>query len=174
MDIWWHKNTQIPSEENYFQMCANKSGSLAAMAAQLGALLGGGNAQQIEALGRFAETIGIAFQIQDDVLNLSQSLGKEYGEDISEGKRTLHIIRTLAVAPEQEKKQLLDILNSHTNDKKLITEAIAIIAKHGSAYAKNKAAELAGEALKHIETLPESDAKRQLKELSQLLISRTF
>ena len=175
MDIWWHKNTEIPTEEHYLQMCASKSGSLAAMAAQLGALLGGGNAQQIEALGRFAETTGAAFQIQDDILNISQSLGKEYGEDITEGKRTLLIIHTIRAAPEQEKLRLLEILNMHAKDKKLLNEAITIITKHGAIeHAKKTATALGEQALNDIETITESEAKGQLKELAKFLINRTF
>lgn len=179
IDIWWHsgKSDRIPTEEEYLQMCANKSGSLACMAAKLGALLGGGNEKQVEALGNFGETVGVVFQVQDDILNISESksLGKEFGEDIKEGKRTLLVIHTLNAAATADKKRLIEILNMHTKDERLLTEAITIIKKHNSIeYAKKTAIQLVEKSWSEIEaTLPESEAKKQLKELAQLVIHRS-
>ncbi|MBI2550246.1 polyprenyl synthetase family protein [Candidatus Woesearchaeota archaeon] len=180
IDIYWHsgKSDRIPTEEEYLQMCANKTGSVASMAAKLGALLGGGSEKQIKALGEFAEAAGVAFQIKDDILNVesSEGIGKGFGDDISEGKRTLLVIHTLNAAPENERQRLLEILNMHTKDEKLLKEAIAIINKHNSIeYAKKAAAQLIEKYWKETEAaLPESEAKNQLKELAQLLISRSI
>lgn len=179
IDIYWHsgKSGKIPTEEEYLQMCANKTGSVACMAAKLGALLGGGSEKQIKALGGFAEAAGVAFQIRDDILNIegAGSIGKEFGDDIKEGKRTLMAIHALNIAATAEKKRLLEILNSHTKDKRLITEAIAVINKHGSVdYARKTATQLMKEAWQEADkVLPESEAKSQLKEFAQLLISRS-
>lgn len=178
-DIWWHsgKPGKVPTEEEYFQMCANKTGSVAEMAAKLGALLGGGTEKQIKALGRFAEAAGVAFQIKDDILNIESSanLGKEYGDDIKEGKMTLLVIHALAEASESEKKRLLEILNMHTSDAMLIAEATAIMKKHGSIeYARKVAAQIAGDVWeKAKESLPESEAKEQLKKMAQMMIKRS-
>ncbi|MBI2141088.1 polyprenyl synthetase family protein [Candidatus Woesearchaeota archaeon] len=179
IDIWWHsgKSERIPSEEEYLQMCANKSGSLACMAAKLGALLGSGSEKQMEALGKFGETVGVVFQIQDDILNISEheSIGKKLGDDIKEGKRTLLVIHALNAAGEAQKTRLFEILNMHTKDDKLLKEAIAIIKSHNSIeYAKKTATRLVQEAWEGAEAaLPDSEAKNQLKELSQLLLSRS-
>jgi len=177
IDIWWHQKTNdVPAEDQYLQVIANKSGSLACMAGQLGALLGGGTDRQIGLLGRFAETTGVVFQIQDDILNISQnqSIGKELGDDIKEGKRTLLVIHTLHQAPAEERERLIEILNMHTSDEKLLREAIDLITKHGSIeYCKKIATQLAEQSWKEIESaLPESEAKKQLKELAELLIHR--
>lgn len=177
IDIYWHsgKSDRIPTEEEYLQMCANKSGSLACIAAKLGALLGGGSERQIQALGQFGEMAGVVFQIQDDILNIAEnsSIGKEFGDDINEGKRTLLVIHTLTVAPENERQRLLEILNMHTKDEKLLKEAIAIINGHNSIeYAKKAAVQLIEKPLKETEAvLPESEAKNRLKELAQLLMN---
>ncbi|MBI2144387.1 polyprenyl synthetase family protein [Candidatus Woesearchaeota archaeon] len=178
IDIWWHsgKSGKIPTLEEYLQMCADKSGSLACMAAKLGALLGGGTDEQVQALGNFAEAGGVVFQIQDDILNLAenQSIGKEIGDDINEGKRTLLVIHTLNVASEAEKKRLLELLDMHTKDEKLLKEAINIIKKHGSIeYAKKTAIGLAEDALKTIdEVLLESEAKKELRALVKLVLNQ--
>lgn len=177
-DIYWHggKSGHIPSEDEYLQMCANKTGSVASMAAQLGALLGGGSDEQTEKLGRFAEAAGVAFQIQDDILNIegAAGIGKEFGDDISEGKRTLLVIHTLKVAPENERQRLLEILNMHTKDEKLLKEAISVIKKSDSiAYAENVARQITEKAWHEIDAmLPESAAKKQLCELADLMLSR--
>ncbi|MFA5247590.1 MAG: polyprenyl synthetase family protein, partial [Candidatus Micrarchaeia archaeon] len=76
-DICWHhgKNSKV-SEEQYLQMCAFKTGTIARLAAKWGAIFSGGTEQQVDAAGKFAESIGVSFQIQDDVLNLLGAEGK--------------------------------------------------------------------------------------------------
>ena len=176
-DIWWHRGKagRVPTWQEYFQMCANKTGSVAAMAAMLGALIGGGTERQIGALGRFAETAGVAFQVQDDILNIEGGIGKGFGDDIKEGKRSLPAIHALNTAHAEEKKRLLEILDMHTNDEMLIREAIAIIRKNGGVeYAGKAAAGLMEKAWENVEpVLPESKTKQKLKEFAQPLVGRS-
>src|SRR4030066_88426 len=77
----------------------------------------------VERLGRFAEALGVAFQIQDDVLDLtSKEFAKKKGgrgQDITEGKRSLILIHTLEKAKAADRKRLTTILNMHTTDKAL-------------------------------------------------------
>ncbi len=111
MDIAWHRslaNADQISEEDYMQMCAYKTGTLARMAAKLAAVIAGADGQLVEKLGHFAESIGIAFQMQDDILDLT---GKEFavkkgclGGDITEGKRSLLVIHTLKTQMIRTKK----------------------------------------------------------------------
>ncbi|MBI3036570.1 polyprenyl synthetase family protein [Candidatus Woesearchaeota archaeon] len=179
IDIWWHsgKSGRIPSEEEYLQMCANKSGSLACMTVKLGALLGGGSNRQVEALGNFGQAAGVVFQIRDDILNIAENnrIGKEFGDDIKEGKRTMLVIHTLNSASKDERERLLAILNMHTKDERLLEEAISIIKKSDSiAHAENVARQITENAWHEVDAvLPESEAKGQLKELAQMLISRS-
>ncbi|MBI2583397.1 MAG: polyprenyl synthetase family protein [Candidatus Aenigmarchaeota archaeon] len=185
MDIAWHNGTANAdriSEEEYLQMCAYKTGTLARMAAKIGAILAGADEKAIEKAGRFAESLGIAFQIQDDVLNLTAQSGKgqfveEYiGEDIHEGKRTLLVIHASKKADEGDRKRLIEILNMHTNDRNLIKEAIDIIKKHDAVeYAKKKAQNLVESAWNDFEPLlREGEAKNELKALVEFSIKREF
>jgi geranylgeranyl pyrophosphate synthase len=178
MDIYWHRGQKYSiTETEYLQMCAYKTGTLARLAAKIGAVLGNGNEKQVKSLGKFAETIGVAFQIQDDILNLA---GEEFqkwkgvGEDIHEGKRTLMVIHFLQTAPEKERKELLGILNSHPTDQKTIAQAISMLKENGSIeYAQKKARELIEKAWKKLEPeLKESKAKRMLKAFADFLIER--
>jgi len=182
MDIWWHKGSSNPTETQYMQMCAYKTGTLARMSARLAVALSGGSEKQENALGRFAESIGVAFQIQDDILDIVSSgkerkkFGKAPGNDIKEGKRTLMVIHALGKASQADKSRLLQILNSHTSDSKMVEEAISLLLKYGSVdYARQKAKELVLDAWKDMEPLlKDSNAKKKLKDFAYFLIERDF
>lgn len=181
MDIAWHKgiaNADKISEKDYLQMCAYKTGTLARLSAKLAAVLAGASKERIEKLGHFAESIGIAFQIQDDILDLA---GEEFagkkggpGQDITEGKRTLIVIHTLKAADPKDKKRLVQILKMHTSDGKLRNEAIKIMQKYDSIrYAKDFATRIVEESWKEVEKLlPPSGAKDKLKAFAEFLIKR--
>jgi geranylgeranyl pyrophosphate synthase len=178
IDIQWHKGKEHEiSEKKYMQMCAYKTGCLTRMAAKLAVVLSNGSEEQERALAKFAESIGIAFQIQDDILSAS---GKEFqkkkgfGDDITEGKRTLMVIYTLEKASPEDKKRLLEILDMHTRDENLIKEAIDIINKYKSIdYAKEVAKSLVKNAWEEVDSvLPKSGAKEKLKSFAEFLINR--
>lgn len=181
MDIVWHNGlgrSNSITENDYFQMCAWKTGTLARMAAKMGAALGKADKEAINAIGEYAEKIGIAFQIQDDILNITaEEFGEKkggIGEDITEGKRSLMVIHTLQVAKPEDKKRLLEILDMHTTDQNLIKEAIEIMKKYGSIdYAKETAKKLLNEGWESANKyLPEGEAKQKLKELTDFLVAR--
>jgi geranylgeranyl pyrophosphate synthase len=181
MDIAWHKglaDADEIDEQDYLQMCAYKTGTLARIAAKLAAVLAGADDELTEKLGRFAEAVGVAFQIQDDVLDL---IGEEFaakkgarGMDISEGKRTLIVIHTLQKATPKDRKRLVEILNLHTNEQKLRDEAIAIMEKYKAIdYAKDYARKIVRESWNSVDTLlPASAAKEKLRAFADYLIER--
>jgi len=183
MDIAWHRGTADAdrlSEKDYLQMCAYKTGTLARMAAKIAAVLSDANEELVEKLGRFAESIGVAFQMQDDILDLTGGEFAEkkggHGQDITEGKRSLIVIHTLKVAKAEDRKRLVEILNMHTSNQKLRNEAIAIMKKCGSIeyvkkYAKRIVEDSWNEAAK---LLPASDAKKKLNAFAKFLIERNI
>ncbi|MFH1521902.1 MAG: polyprenyl synthetase family protein, partial [archaeon] len=175
MDIYWHNNDCNVTENQYLQMCAFKTGTLARISAKLGATLANGTEEQTNALGKFAESIGVAFQIQDDILNITNdSWGKDFGEDISEGKKSLIIIKTFEQADETNKKRLFEILNAKTKDKNIVQEAINIIKKHsGIEDSKKVAEELVSKAWEKLNLIfPESNSKNKLKLFADFMIKR--
>ncbi len=93
-DIQWHREPEyFPGEEEYFQMCRFKTGSLSRFAAQTGILIGGKSLERAEIMGRVCEDMGTGFQILDDVINLTKgNPGKKRGDDIIEGKKSLPVI----------------------------------------------------------------------------------
>ncbi len=182
MDIAWHRgiaNADDLSEEDYLQMCAYKTGTLARMSAKIAAVMSDADKALVEKLGRFAESIGVAFQMQDDILDLT---GEEFakskgcvGGDITEGKRSLIVIYTLKVAKPVDRKRLIKILNSHTTDQKLRNEAIALMRKYGAMeHVKQTAERMVTESWSEAEKLlPTQQAKEKLKAFAEFLIKRS-
>ncbi len=181
MDIAWHRglaNADAIDEKEYLQMCAYKTGTLARMAAEIAAVLADANGELVEKLGRFAESIGVAFQMQDDILDLTSTEFAEKkggrGQDVTEGKRTLIVIHALKVADTNDRERLIDILKMHTSDQELRDEAIAIMQKYGSIeYVKQFARKMVEESWREVERLlPASDAKEKLNSFAKFLIER--
>ncbi len=181
MDIAWHRGLAGAdgiAEDDYMQMCAYKTGTLARMAAKIAAVLCDGDRELVAKLGTFAESIGIAFQMQDDILDLT---GAEFaknkgglGGDITEGKRSLLVIHALKTASSRDAKRLIEILNMHASDRRLRDEAISIIAKSGAVeYAKRKADSLVEESWSAVDKLLKpSLGKEKLKAFAEFLIER--
>ncbi len=182
LDIAWHNglgNANNITEKEYLQMCAYKTGTLARLSARLAVVLAGGYEKQEEVLGKFAETIGVAFQIQDDVLSASGEKFQEkkgFGDDITEGKRTLIVIHAMQNLEQADRERLIEILNMHTRDVNLIKEALDLLKKKGSVeYAKNVAKDMVRSAWADAnKLLPESIAKGKLKKFADFLVDREW
>ena len=181
IDIAWHKglaDTENITEAQYLQMCAYKTGTLARMAAKIAAVLCEASEDTVERLGRFAEAIGVAFQIQDDVLDLTSKGFADkkggVGQDITEGKRSLVVIHALEKAKPADKKRLIEILNMHTADQKLKNEAIRIMENYNSLdYVKDFARKIVIDSWKKINRLLKpSEAKEKLRAFTTYLVER--
>ncbi len=181
MDIAWHKglaNADLITEAQYLQMCAYKTGTLARMAAKIAAVLANADENVVEKIGSFAEAVGVAFQIQDDILDLT---GEEFaekkggcGQDITEGKRTLMVIHALEKAGPSDKDRLKEILKMHTTEQGVRDEAISILQKYGSIdYAKQFARNLVQQSWEEVDKLLlPSDAKEKLRAFAKYLVER--
>lgn len=180
-DISWHRglaNADNINEEDYMQMCADKTGTLARMSARIAGVLAGAEQELVDKLGRYAETVGVAFQIQDDILDLtSEEFGEKKGgkgQDITEGKRSLPVVHTMRVANPRDKKRLTEILNMHTSEQSLKDEAISIIQRNSSIdYSKHVSRKLVEDSWSEVEKhLPASAGKEKLKAFAAFLIER--
>ncbi|MBC7073777.1 polyprenyl synthetase family protein [Candidatus Parcubacteria bacterium] len=179
-DIFWHRGLQRKiSEKEYFQMVAFKTGCMARLATRLAAILA--EKEKLEKLfGDFGESLGIAFQIQDDILDITLSgekrekFGKAFGNDIKEGKKSLPVIFALKKASRKDRQRLLEILEKHTDKAKEKIEAIKIIEKWGGIeYGKKKAKEFLEKALQILkEIFPQKRSREKLEALAKFLIQR--
>jgi len=177
LEIHWEtKGVFDISEKDYFDMIEKKTAALIGLCCRIGAYLAGASETEQRAVENFGRKIGIAFQIHDDVLNVSgnfEKYQKEIGGDISEGKRTLMVVKVLAEGEESDVKRLKEILSGNTDKAGEITEAIEILKKHDTLdYAEGKAKELIKEAKESITGLKDSNYKDGLMEVADFVLSR--
>jgi geranylgeranyl diphosphate synthase type I len=166
------------TEEEYMQMVSSKTGALIEASARVGALLGNASREQLEALGSYGRLMGIAFQIQDDLLGvvgMQEKFGKPIGSDIREGKRTLIIIRGLATAYGEEREAILRALGKRDATNKDIAMAIEALRRAGAIdYVAKRARELVALSKSKLAILPESMAKEALLGLADFVVEREF
>jgi len=117
MDISWHRDIRIiPEINDYFIMCALKTGSLSRFAAELGAYIAGASTETVHYLGEAAEKLGIGFQMLDDVKNLTfGALGKKRGDDIVEGKKSYPVLLYLHKYPDKRERIYYCFYEARTN-----------------------------------------------------------
>ncbi len=98
-----HRNNVDLDIDAYYQIIRDKTASLIAASCEMGAILGGGNDGVIKTLKEFGSSVGVAFQIKDDLLDLlaeKKDIGKPAGRDLEKGKLTLPVILMLSENPE--------------------------------------------------------------------------
>jgi geranylgeranyl diphosphate synthase type I len=175
MDMSFEKAKSV-SEDEYLEMIRRKTAVLLEAAAESGCVLGKGNEAQVAALAEYGKSIGLAFQVHDDVLDLTadeEKLGKPVGSDIVEGKRSLVVIKALEKLGGEEKERLLRILDKAENTEDEVHAAVDLIAGCGAIdYCRKKAAALSAGAKESIRTLPKSPAKESLLELADFVVAR--
>ncbi len=135
LDIGWARDGRFDlTVDDYLQMAKRKTAYYSGgTPLAVGALIGGGSDEQVEALRSFGMAAGMAFQIQDDLLNLignKDMLGKDYRSDITEGKRTLVVVHALQHSPQSA--ELTAILASHTTAPTMLACAVEIMHNAGS------------------------------------------
>lgn len=181
MDIYWHNHPDVEiTEAQYLEMCACKTGCLGRMVARIAAILCEQPADVEQAVAQYAESMSIAFQIGDDILDIKHSLdqagdfGKAFGNDIREGKKTLMVIHSMQTAEGQTADRLAAILQSSENSDEEIMEAIEILQSTDSiSYARERAREFASQAqeeLEEIEMAPERAT--QLRKFAEFVVER--
>ncbi len=157
------------SEDSYFTVIENKTAKLFEAACRLGAVLAGSERHIEEGLTHFGNKLGLAFQITDDVLDYDgdgDTMGKNTGDDLAEGKPTLPLIHARS-ATDTHGKSVIDNAVRNNGDESL-AEVLAIISSTGaldSAMANANAQ--ASAALQGIEGLPESPWLAALQELAR-------
>ena len=166
----------IVSEEEYITMIRKKTAVFFQYAAEAGALLGGGSHEQANALNQYGLTLGLGFQIWDDYLDMSsdkETLGKDIGNDIRNGKKTLIAVHCLNNVKAEDKKILGQLFGNKDATDEQIKQVYDIFSKTGSVeYAKKTAMNYCEQAKKSLKILPDSDAKKILINLAEYAIKR--
>jgi geranylgeranyl diphosphate synthase type I len=170
MDMSFEHRTDV-DEPEYMEMVRKKTGVLYAAAAGIGAVLAGGNAVQVKALYNFGLNTGIAFQIQDDLIDLltpAEKSGKDQASDLREGKQTLLMIRA--------REKGID-LSRYRRDLSSadISAAIRELTDAGVIdEVKKVASDLVSASNRHLSVLPPSKERQLLMDIGEFFVTRSF
>jgi geranylgeranyl diphosphate synthase type I len=158
-------------EYEYLEMVKKKTGVLYAAAAGIGAILAGSNAHQAKALYLFGLNTGIAFQIQDDLIDLLtpvEKSGKDRASDLREGKQTLIMIKA--------REKGIDLLpyKRDLTDAEINAVIKELIDKGVLADVKKVAQDLVTASNKHLSLLPPSKERELLMEMGEFFVTRSY
>jgi heptaprenyl diphosphate synthase len=164
---------------HYLSVVADKTGSLIATSVLFGARFAGASDEIQETLRAFGEEIGVAFQLADDILDVtseSGQSGKTPGTDLREGVPTLPVLifRAQADPSDPADARLLELLDSDLTDDARLAETLAVLRDHPSLrQAEDDVRRRADEARKLLEDLPEGSARTALESLCDLVVTRS-
>lgn len=171
---------------HYVRVLADKTGSLIAASARYGVLASGGSAELAEALARYGELVGVAFQIADDVIDLvsdSQVTGKTPGTDLLEGVDTMPVLLLRQKAAELEEAfacedaagaEILNLLDSgHLAEGDNLQRAVTLLRSHSVLDATRQMAyRYVENALAELEALPEGEVREALAAFARMMVDR--
>ncbi len=168
--------------DEYMMMISKKTAKMLETSAVVGALIGNGSKELVENIRNYASNIGLAFQIQDDLLDITADeteFGKKIGGDLVEGKKTYLLIKAMeVVSDDKDRSKIMDIVNKtglSPNDTEAITEIKNIYIKYGIIDSAQKEIENYTDlADKFLNTLSEGESKERLKWFSEMLMGRSF
>jgi octaprenyl-diphosphate synthase len=169
-----NRNNWDLSEETYLRIITQKTAVLCATCCHLGARFSGASHAVIDAMELYGLSLGTAFQIQDDILDIVgdiSTVGKTLGIDIDKGKLTLPTIHFLRTAPPEHRVLLRSLLSSRDGDK---IEKIRnlILPSQSIEYAHDRARQLIDRACATLEMLPDSEAKNAMRTMARFVIER--
>ena len=162
--------------EEHFDLIFRKTACLFSVCMRLGAILGDATAAQEAALSQYGHDLGMAFQIVDDVLDLTASeavLGKPVASDLREGKATMAVIHALDRCTPQERVKIETILRDRAFNGVTHAQILEILERYGSLEAATaRAARYAESARQSIGSFPDSEIKRALLWAPEFVVAR--
>ena len=165
-------------EAAYLSVIRAKTAELFAAACRIGGVVAGRPAEECDALKEYGMSLGIAFQLVDDVLDYSArqaTLGKTIGDDFREGKMTLPVVLAVARATPAERvfwQRTIETMEQEEGD---LNEAIALLTTHGAlADATDRAKAFGMQAMRALDRFPDEPIKRILLEVVDFCIERAY
>jgi octaprenyl-diphosphate synthase len=164
------------TEQEYCELIYRKTACLFRVSMQLGCVLAGGSQEMEEALGEYGRNLGLAFQIVDDVLDLTASeavLGKPTASDLREGKATLAVVHALEHGTAEERADILAVIEDQGFERVAHERILIILQRNASLeYAIQVADAHAEAARRDLSLLPDSEFKRALLWVPDFVVSR--
>ena len=164
------------SEDIYFEIIRCKTASLISSACGAGAYSVTKDEAKTAIMQKFGEKVGIAFQIKDDLFDYGKAdIGKPTGNDIKEKKMTLPLIYTLNNCDKNTKNKIIHIFKNAQKKKHEVKYIIDTVTQAGGIlYAENKMKEYINDAFEILNTLPQNDANKYMKDLVNYTIERKY
>ncbi len=181
-----HRGDFSLDEPTYFEIVARKTAELIATACELGALHSGASPEARSALAEFGREVGVAFQIQDDLLDLTGSVrtvGKSVGKDLEKGKMTLPLVLHLASCSPSQRGQTLRLLEracgdfppGDTDAAAAARELAETLAASGAIdRSRRHAVRLIEQARQRLAPIADSGAKAALLAMADAVVDRAF
>ena len=162
------------TEDRYFQIISDKTASLIAACMASGAASAGADADTVARAKAIGETIGLAFQIRDDLFDYDAvDVGKPVGLDLQDRKMTLPLIIALDGADAAERKRVRRIVRKRSKSKREIADVLAFVRDAGGLDAARRQMEaLAADAAEGLRAFPPSDAREALIGLCAYVVAR--
>lgn len=164
------------TEAIYLQVVRGKTAALFSAATEVGGVIAGATAEQVQALYTYGDALGIAFQIADDLLDYggtSAAIGKNVGDDFRERKLTLPVIKAVALADAEERAFWERTIARGRQEDGDLEQALAIMARHGAMEAaRDDALAWAAKARAAIDTLPDHPLRGMLSDLAAYVVAR--
>lgn len=175
LQLYYNGNPSIP-ESDYIKIVEYKTAGLIAAACRMGAILADASDAQQEALFRFGQYLGIAFQVADDTLDYTAngaSLGKTIGQDLRQGKATLPLLHLLRQCSEQDANMIKDRMETRTLSAADLERILFLMTEYGSiTYAMDRARTYVAAAKRELELFEDSPARRALTVTADYMITR--
>lgn len=175
LQLYYNGNPAMPESE-YVKIVGHKTAGLIAAACRIGAIVADGSEEKQEALFRFGQYLGIAFQVADDTLDYTangERLGKTLGQDLRQGKATLPLLHLLQQCPDQDRHMIKDRMETRTLSEADLDRILALMTSYGSiTYAMDRARTYIAAAKHELELFEDSTARRALAVAADYMITR--
>ena len=170
-----HAQRLDTTREDYFDIIYQKTASLLGVSAALGALSVGASREEVDRMRKFGEAIGIAFQIQDDILdyNRENNTGKPANNDLRERKITLPLIEVMERATAEEREEIIALLGRCNEDEAAVDRLQTMVVEgRGLELAAETMHAYIARAMHHLSKYPESPYRTALLELCRFIADR--
>ncbi len=158
----------------YMEMILKKTAILLMTASEIGAIIGGADKESREILVEFSKQLGLAFQIQDDLIDIELTSGKTYGSDIKQKKKTYLFVHALNNASPSMRNRLIEIYNKQTISDQDIEIVRELFEQSGTLkFSRNVVDAGIETAHQELKKLPPSTARPDLSMLLDMILNRT-
>ncbi len=175
LQLYYNGNPLMPEPE-YLRIIEHKTAGLIAAACKIGAIAGGAVDEQQDALFRFGQRLGIAFQLADDTLDYAANgdrLGKTLGQDLRQGKATLPLLHLLQHCTDHDRDMIGNRMETRTLSEEDLHRILNLMQEFGSiAYSMDRARAFVAAAKRDLDLFEDGTPKRALSIAAEYMVTR--